>query len=202
VPSGSTPADGVYVRYPWRDLLNVLALEVDRAGAFAVGEDLGTVEDEAREALAAWRVLSYRLVWFEPRPPAEWPVLALAAVTTHDLPTVSGVWTGADLAARRSLGPVDEEAEGGLRAKLEAVCDSSELEVGEAVRRTYAALSAAPSLLVTATLDDALEVDERPNMPGTLDEWPNWSMALPAPLEEIEEDERVRAVAEVVGRDR
>jgi 4-alpha-glucanotransferase len=203
VPAGSAAAEGVYVRYPWRDLLNVLALEVDRAGGFAIGEDLGTVEDEAREALAAWSVLSYRLVLFEPRPPEQWPELALAAVTTHDLPTVSGVWTGADLAGRRQRGlPVDDEAERGLRANLEAVCGTSHLEVGEAVRRTYAALSRAPSLLVAATLDDALEVDERPNMPGTVDEWPNWSLALPAPLEEIEHDERVKAVTEAIGRGR
>lgn len=64
VPAEASAADGVYVRYPWRDLLNVLALEAHRAGAFVVGEDLGTVEDSARRALAEWGVLSYRLVWF------------------------------------------------------------------------------------------------------------------------------------------
>jgi len=70
--------------------------------------------------------------------------------------------------------------------------------VGAAVRAVYGAVASSPSLLVTATLDDVLEVDERPNQPGTLHEWPNWSIALPEPLEEIEADQRVLAVAEVM----
>lgn len=202
VPVGSEgPPDGVYVHYPWEDLLNVVALEADRAGAFVVGEDLGTVEPELREALAARNVLSYRLAWFEDRPVSEWPEKAMAAVTTHDLPTVSGVWTGADLSARRQIGlAVDEEAERGLRDRLAGITGITDAArpVGEVVRRVYEELAEAPSLLVTATLDDALEVDERPNQPGTLDEWPNWSIALPVALEDVEADGRVRAVAEVL----
>ena len=200
IPAGMTASRGVYVRYPWQDLLNVLALEVDRARGFAVGEDLGTVEPEAREALARWRVLSYRLLWFEDGPPSDWPELALAAVTTHDLPTISGVLTGADLEARRAIGvEVDHAAEVGLRDRLSRVCGPDALlDVGDAVRAVYGSLASSPSLLVTATLDDVLEVDERPNQPGTVDEWPNWSIALPEPLEEIEADPRVGAVADVM----
>ncbi len=63
------------------------------------------------------------------------------------------------------------------------------------VEGAYRALARAPSAIVVATLDDALGVEERPNMPGTVDQWPNWSLALPAPLEEIESDPRVAAVA-------
>jgi len=200
IPSGMSPADGVYVRYPWQDLLNILALEVGRAGGFAVGEDLGTVEPEAREALARWRVLSYRLLWFEDGPPSEWPELALAAVTTHDLPTISGVLTGADLEARRAIGvEVDHAAEVGLRDRLGRVCGPDALlDVSDAVRAVYGSLASSPSLLVTATLDDVLEVDERPNQPGTVDQWPNWSIALPVPLEDIEIDPRVQAVADTM----
>jgi len=204
IPSGMTPAEGVYVRYPWQDLLNVLALEVDRAGGFAVGEDLGTVEPEARQALARWRVLSYRLLWFEEGPPEEWPELALAAVTTHDLPTISGVLTGADLDARRAIGmEVDHAAERGLRDRLTRVCGPDGLDdVGAAVRAVYGALARSPALLVTATLDDVLEVDERPNQPGTVDQWPNWSIALPRPLEEVETDPRIKAVADLMAQAR
>jgi 4-alpha-glucanotransferase len=196
VPSGRSPAAGVYVRYPWEDLLNVLALEAHRAGAFVVGEDLGTIEPSVREALMAWGVLSYRLVWFEERPPAEWPEPALGAVTTHDLPTVRGAWTGADLAARQAVGlDVDEEAEAALRHRL--VAGES---VGEVVLGTYEALAAGPCLLVTATLEDVLEVEERPNMPGTVDQWPNWSLALPEPLDAVMEDPRMAALAQVMAR--
>src|SRR5690606_13595069 len=96
--------DGAYVRWPGRELLDVVALESQRAGVVVVGEDLGTVEDEVRAALAEADVLSTRLVLFEERPFAEWPELAMAAVTTHDLPTVAGVATGVDLADQRAAG--------------------------------------------------------------------------------------------------
>src|SRR5581483_7451166 len=195
VPQGAGPGAGVYVRYPWEDLLNVLALEADRAGAFVVGEDLGTVEPSARDALRERQVLSYRLLWFEHRPPQEWPEVSMAAVTTHDLPTVAGAWTGADSAARRQVGlTVDDDAERGLRHRLVSVAGAADADLTDVVQRAYGALAAAPPLLVTGTLDDALEVTERPNMPGTVDAWPNWSIALPAPLEEIETDRRVRGL--------
>jgi len=197
VPEGQGPCSGVYVRYPWADLLNIVALEAARAGAFVIGEDLGTVEPDMRAVLAQRGVLSYRLLWFEDRPPAEWPTLALAAVTTHDLPTVAGVWSGADVRARHHLGlPVDDDAESVLRDRLRAV--AGEGGVTAAVRAAYGALSEAPSLLVTATLDDVLEVEERPNIPGTTDERPNWSLALPLPLEEIQADPRVATIADVL----
>lgn len=85
-PCGNNPSDGAFVRYPSADLLDILALESVRHGAVVVGEDLGTVEESARSALADHHVLSYRLLWFEDEPPARWPPNAMAAVTTHDLP--------------------------------------------------------------------------------------------------------------------
>ena len=196
VPTGAPPGLGVYVRYPWEDLLNVVALEAWRAGAFVVGEDLGTVEPEFRAALGRWGILSYRLLWFEDSPPDGWPEVALAAVTTHDLPTVRGVWTGSDAVARTALGldaGAEDEARRRLRGRLEAVC--GDVPTDEAVVRAYGALAASPSLLVAATLDDALLVEERPNQPGVVEGWPNWSLALPEPLEQVEVDPRVKRLA-------
>jgi 4-alpha-glucanotransferase len=114
------------------------------------------------------------------------------------------VWTGADRSARRAIGlAVDDEAEQRLQDKLRhAVSADDQTPLGEVVRRAHEALSTAPSLLVTATLEDALEVEERPNQPGTVDEWPNWSIPLPVPLEELETRPGVRAVAEAIGRGR
>jgi len=198
----ASPADGVYVRYCDDDLLDIVALECHRAGAYAVGEDLGTVEDRVREELAARGVLSYRLVWFEDRPPAEYPEQALAAVTTHDLPTIAGLWTGTDLADQRGIGmEPNEEGTREVRERLKRVAGvDDEAPVDQVVTATYDALSNAPCMLLTAGLDDALGVKERPNMPGTLDEWPNWRIALPLMLEEIEADPRPRSVAEALDR--
>jgi 4-alpha-glucanotransferase len=199
VPEGRSPREGVYVSYPWEDLLNVVALEATRAGAFVVGEDLGTVEPWFREALAQWGVLSYRLLWFEDAPASAWPTAALAAVTTHDLPTVAGVVTGKDLAARVAIDvPVDDEAEQSVVERLARATGGPAPSPDDAVIGAYRVAASTPSVLVTATLEDALVVEERPNMPGTTDEWPNWSLALPEPLEDIEADPRVRRLIDAI----
>jgi len=197
VPRGGTAADGAFVRYPADDLLAILALESHRAGAVVVGEDLGTVEAGVRERLAEHQVLCYRLLWFEPDPPERYPKLALAAVTTHDLPTVAGLWSRDDIAAQRQAG-LDPNVEGFalIRKRLAQLAGLSESSTPtDVIERTYGALAGAPSVLLTATLEDALGVVERPNMPSTVDQWPNWSLALPRPLEDLEQAELPRAIA-------
>jgi len=200
--SADSPAGGAYVRYCHDDLLDIVALECHRAGAYAVGEDLGTVEDHVREELARRRVLSYRLVWFEEKPPAQYPEQALAAVTTHDLPTIAGLWTGSDLADQQTAG-MEPNAEGTrqLRERLKHVAGvDGDAPVEEVITATYEALSRAPCMLLTAGLDDALGVQKRPNMPGTTDQWPNWRIPLPLPLEGVETAPGPRAVAAALDR--
>jgi 4-alpha-glucanotransferase len=202
IPGGATPANGAYVHYPHEDLLNILALEADRAGAFVVGEALGTVANEVRTHLADRQVLTYRVWWFESDRTAAWPARALGAVTTHDLPTVAGVMTGSDTEAQRRLGmEPNEAASAGLLRKLLDWTESDEnSDVGEVTRRVYADLAQAPCAILTASLDDALGAAERPNMPGTVEGWPNWSLALPASLEEIEENPLAQQIASFLAR--
>lgn len=191
IPPGSGPRDGAYVRYPWRDLLAILVLEAARAGSFVVGEDLGTVEPWIRRELRRRGVLSYRVLWFENRPPARFPAEAMAAVTTHDLPTIAGLWSGRD----RQL--ADSEIRGRL-GRLAGV--AGDAPAGEVIERTYAALGAAPARLLTATLEDAAGALERPNLPGTTTERPNWSLPLPLTLEELERAPLPRAIAAALSR--
>ncbi|MGI8680836.1 MAG: 4-alpha-glucanotransferase, partial [Mycobacteriales bacterium] len=110
LPADGSPADGAYVRYPSADLLNIVALESHRAKAIVVGEDLGTVEAGVREAMAAHAILSYKLLVFEDDRPQLWPAQSMAAVTTHDLPTVGGLWSGSDLAEQLGYGGGPEDA--------------------------------------------------------------------------------------------
>ena len=202
IPVGAGPAAGAYVRYRSDELLDILALESHRAGAYIVGEDLGTVEDFVREELHRRGVLSYRLLWFEPHRPPDFPTQALAAVTTHDLPTVAGMWTGADQAEQRAIGlEPNEEGERAIRDKLADWSGSpDDADPSDVVVNTYRLLASAPSMILTATLDDAAVVEERPNVPGTVDERPNWSIALPVPLEELEESPVAAVIAEALNR--
>jgi 4-alpha-glucanotransferase len=196
VPADGSAVEGAYVRYPAEDLLDIVALESVRAQALVVGEDLGTVEEGVREALAEHGILSYRLLWFEEADPAEWPAAAMAAVTTHDLPTVAGLWTGDDVEEQRERGTgSDEELESGrtgLLQKLTGVRSNSRPE--DAVRRAYERLATAPSLLLSATLEDAVGERRRPNMPGTTDR-PNWSLPLPVRVEDLPEHPLLKDVA-------
>jgi 4-alpha-glucanotransferase len=199
VPPQGGPRDGAYVAYPGADLLDVVAVEAYKAGGFVVGEDLGTITEEAREALHERNILSYRLVWFEEGATTTLPERALAAVTTHDLGTIAGVWTGADLAVRRQLGlepdegpETDEPFHGRL---IEVGGVEPDASVDDVVVAVHGALAEAPSLLLLATLDDCAATPHRPNLPGTIDEWPNWRIPLPLSLDELTASPLTRRVA-------
>ncbi len=203
VPGGGTARHGAYVRYPTDDLLAILALESERAGALVVGEDLGTVEPGVRERLAAERILSTRVLWFEPGPPAGYPALSLAAVTTHDLPTVRGLWTGSDLEEQRRVGVVPNvPGTEALRARVRALIGLPDDAPADVVALTiHRRLAEAPSTLLAATLEDALGVVERPNLPGTTqDRRANWALALPETLEDIQTDPRPGTLAGTLAR--
>jgi 4-alpha-glucanotransferase len=219
IPEGAEPANGTYVRYPADDLLGVLALESLRAGALVVGEDLGTVEQGVRERLAAEGVLSYRLAWFERDPErpdrrrraADYPRLALTAATTHDLPTVAGFFSGRDLDHLCDIGVVarDRYAEAAAEQarEVESLCSlledegvlaAGERDPGALITAVHAFLARTPAMLVAATLEDAIGATDRPNVPGTVDERPNWALPLPVAVEDLATDPRVRRLAQIL----
>ena len=185
IPEGVPATEGAYVHYPASTLLALLANESRRAGAFVIGEDLGLVEPVVRQRLDEVGSLSYRLVWFESSHPEHWPHDAVAAVGTHDLPTVAGIWTRSEPEHRLHH----------LRDKLVQLTglpdDAHPLEVTAAV---YGHLARGRPRIVLASLEDALAVQERPNVPGTTAEFPNWRLALPATIEEIEQSEGARRI--------
>jgi 4-alpha-glucanotransferase len=202
LPPGGSPTDGAYVRYPADELLAVLAIESVRSGAVVVGEDLGTVEEGVRDRLRDAGLLSYRLVWFEAAVPEHYPAQALGAVTTHDLPTIAGVWSGDDAADQRAVGiQPDEAALGRLRDKLVALSGLDvDAPVEDVIVAVHQRLSAAPCALVAATLEDTLAIRRRPNLPGTTDERPNWSLGLPMALEQALDDALVARVVSALSR--
>ena len=189
IPTGMIAAEGVYVRQPAADLLALLALESRRAQAFVIGEDLGLVEPSVRRSLRRRGALSYRLLWFEGPTPARWPQEAVAAVGTHDLPTLAGIWTLREPDQRQHR----------LRQRLVDVTRAPDgtppVDVAVAA---YKALADSRSRIVLAALEDALGVEERPNVPGTTTEWPNWRLSLPRSLEDIEHSAGAHRIAEVM----
>jgi 4-alpha-glucanotransferase len=194
IPPGARAADGAYVGFPADDLLDLLALEAARAGAFVIGEDLGTVEDRVRAELAGRCVLGTHVTWFADGGPASAPTETVAAVTTHDLPTVAGVWTGADAAW---LGSHEDssaaQATRAIRARFAERTGLGETaSVADAVVAAHRELGASPARMVTAGVDDLVGQARRPNRPGTVDEWPNWRIPLPVLLDDLPEMPLVR----------
>jgi 4-alpha-glucanotransferase len=189
VPAGRTPAEGAYVRYPSADLVDIVALESHRLRAVVVGEDLGTVERGVREQMSEQNLLSYRLLYFEQDRPSRWPGKSMAAVTTHDLPTIAGLWGDVDTDDRREH--TDEDEDGLARQRsdlLAALIDRGGVDQGlsadDAIVASYEALTQAPSTLLSATIDDAVAAQRRPNIPGSVDR-ENWKIPLPVRIDDL-----------------
>ncbi len=200
IPAGETPDAGVYVRQRTDELLDLVALESVRAGAVVVGEDLGTVGPGVREELARRRLLSYRVMAMDDAPPSGFPAASLASFTTHDLPTLPGLWTGADLAAqeRLDLHPNVAGTEHARRRLAEQAQLPLDAPTEQVVRAAYRELAAAPSAIVLGQLEDTAGVLGRPNMPGTTEQWPNWVQPLPEPVEDVLEGPLTVEVAELL----
>jgi len=211
IPEGASAADGAYVRYPSQDLLDIVALESHRAQSLVVGEDLGTVEPGVRESLRDHAVLSYRLLWFEEEEPVRWPEIAMAAITTHDLPTVAGLWTGSDLADQLAHVPTPRAAlerdQAELLGRLPGVRgDDAEdaedtvggaAEVADVIVAAHRRLAESPCVLVTVTLEDAVAQQPRPNLPGTTTR-ANWSIPLPVLVDDLPDHPLAAAVVAVL----
>lgn len=202
IPPGGTAADGAYVRYRHEEILALLAEECRNARAFAVGEDLGTLEPGIRETLARCGILGSKVFWFEADPPSRWPSGTCGSLSTHDLPTLAGLWSGSDAAEQASLG-LHENAEAvqamlGRLKSLAGLGRSADLR--EVVRKAHCLLAEAGSNLIAVSLEDALGVPRRPNIPGTVHERPNWRLPLPLSLEAIEKDPLVLEVAAAMDR--
>jgi 4-alpha-glucanotransferase len=201
IPPGHSPDRGTYVRYDAEAMLGILALEAHRAGAVVVGEDLGTVPDEVTETLHERGMLSAAVLWFQRDEddallaPGQWPKDAMASISTHDLPTAAGFLRGEHVRVRASLGLlVDPDAEAGRAAADRAELLSELAEHGllpegpseeDLVVALHELLATSASALLLTSPQDAIGEPRQPNLPGTIDEYPNWRIPLPVTVDEL-----------------
>ena len=218
------PKAGAYVSYPLDELLGILALESRRHRCLVVGEDLGTVPPQVREAMRSHGVLSYCPLLFERvdggafKPPAQWNPHALAVVSTHDLPTLRGFWSGADIDLRAGLGLFPDDAVRNQqvvgraqdRAQLLLALEREQLmPEGASVHPTslsditpafvdavHAFLARTPSRLLAVQLEDVLHQPLQVNIPGTSEQqYPNWRRKLDTAVEDLAGDARWLSLA-------
>ncbi|MDA8388471.1 MAG: 4-alpha-glucanotransferase [Nitrospiraceae bacterium] len=214
IPEGMKPEQGAYVKYPTAELMGILEIESRRRKAVIIAEDLGTVESGVRETLMGGNMLSYRLFYYERLypsaelvPPGLFPPRAFCAVSTHDLPTLCGYWAEKDIAIKRrlSLYPSEEAHRDDLSARRrdKAIIVNALKKEGlipdnyeipdrmneELMFAIYRHLGRTPCLFVAASLEDWLQSEEQPNMPGTTDAYPNWRIKAPVHLESFAGDD-------------
>ncbi len=190
VPEGRPATDGVYLRYHAEDMLAILALESVRHKCALVGEDLGTVPDHVRPAMARHGMFRLHVgQWFLPGKvgdrPGSSPPESIASLNTHDTATFAGWWNGADIDDRRDLKLITEEqdarerreraeARSAVLAFAAPRVDDHLTAVERAMVAATADLAAGPAEVVLVALDD-LALDPVPhNVPGTTTERPNW----------------------------
>ena len=212
IPDGVEAAQGIYVRDNAEDLLHILALESVRNQNIIVGEDLGTVTDEMREMFSRFRILSYRLFYFERyrdgdfKPSWEYPRQALVSSSTHDLPTLAGFWKGRDIEARRAAGLVDEN---GYRNQWEdrnrekqRMLDRLHAEHllpdwyaretkhvpdvdGDLHNAIIGFLAQVQSMLLLLNQEDLTMESEQQNLPGSTAQYPNWQRKMRGAIEDL-----------------
>ncbi|MGX9458915.1 4-alpha-glucanotransferase [Photobacterium damselae subsp. damselae] len=212
IPKGESAKAGAYMYYPVEDLLAILALESHRHQCTVIGEDLGTVPDEIVDKLATAGVHSYKVFFFETAEdggyfsPRHYPDQSMAALCTHDMPTLRGFWHCDDLKMGRELGLYpDQDALNGLfdsRAESkQRILDSLDWHgyLSQNIGRNAAYvpmdsklsegmqlhLAAGASALLSLQLEDWLEMDKPVNIPGTVDEYPNWRRKLSTTLDDL-----------------
>ncbi len=225
VPDGASAAEGAYLAFPRQDLLRLIALESQRHRAIVLGEDLGTIPEGFQDALAADGILGMRVLWFERKderfiPPRDWTAAAAAMTSTHDLPTAAGWWAGRDLEWRAQLdlagGPDKQAHDGNERFRdrfllWNAMRDSGAAQ-GDPPPDTDGAtfadaatryVAAAGCDLAIIPIEDALALQEQPNLPGTMDkQHPNWRRRLPGPAADLLQPPDVAARLAAVTRAR
>jgi len=207
VPLGAEAKSGCYVRFPFDDLLGVLALESTRNRCLVVGEDLGTVPEGFRQRIHDMNIPGCAVFYFERasdgrfKPPSDYRRKAMATVSTHDLTPFAGFWEKRDVAQRLALGIYTEseakhaEAERDVdRARLlEALTetgiavpmqDDGSVDTQDLCRAVHAFLASSASQLFLAKPDDLLGEREPLNVPGTTFEVPNWRRKLSANVDD------------------
>ena len=223
IPKGESATQGAYIYYPVEDMLAILALESHRHQCSVIGEDLGTVPDEIVEILRDAGVHSYKVFFFETSEedggfisPAHYAEQSMSALCTHDMPTLRGFWHCDDLKMGQELGlyPDAKQLEGLFASRLECkqgILDSVAWHgyLPEGVGRdaqyvpmdSYLAealqlhVAAGSSTLLSVQLEDWLEMDKPVNIPGTVDEYPNWRRKLSMNLDEVFAQEGVNRIA-------
>ncbi len=193
VPRGFKPDNGAYVQMPFEALLAAIARESVAHKCIVIGEDLGTVPEGFRETMQDFGIWSYLVMMFERdeaghfRNSDFYRPNALVTLNTHDLCTYAGWRSFSDLKVKLSLGldpGENDQARWDALGMLDEILRQNGITAND-LYSVLAFLSRTPSRLLAVSLEDLLGVLDQPNIPGTIDQHPNWRQRLPVALDKI-----------------
>lgn len=193
VPRGFRADNGAYVQMPFEALLAVTALESAAHACVVIGEDLGTVPPGFREQMNDWGIWSYQVMMFECdehgrfRGIDHYSANALVTFNTHDLASYAGWRSFSDLKLKRSLG-IDPGESDEARWHALGMLDEALRGCGIGGHDLYSVVSflaRTRSRLLAISLEDLLGVVDQPNIPGTVNEHPNWRQRVPVAVDQI-----------------
>jgi 4-alpha-glucanotransferase len=193
VPRGFKPDNGAYVQMPLEALLAAVVRESVTHKCIVIGEDLGTVPEGFRETMQDFGIWSYLVMMFERDDAGHFRNIdhyrpnALVTLNTHDLCTYAGWRSFSDLKMKLSLGldpGEDDKARWDALGMLDQILRQNGIAASD-LYSVLAFLSRTPSRLLAVSLEDLLGVIDQPNIPGTIDEHPNWRQRLPVTLDKI-----------------
>ena len=209
IPHGLPGGQGAYLRLPFADMLAVVAEESRRCRCIVIGEDLGTVPENFRALLSSWGIWRYLVVMFEQdgdgsfRRPDQYPEHAIATFNTHDLATFAGWMSSHDLKLKRDINVDPGETEDERHNSRVTLCRALTAATGKlqiSFAEVAAFLGATPTHLVSVAIEDVLGVRDQVNVPGTVNEHPNWRRRWPIVLEELSSDQRMLEIAATFSR--
>lgn len=201
-------APGGYITQPFQSLLAIIKIEAARAETLVIGEDLGLVPDGFRDAMRENGFYGYSVLQYEKkgdgfRHPNQGPAQVLSCFATHDTPTLRGYEAGRDIAWWQKLGWTDQAQSDDTTAQrardVEALrqigSNTADIDLADAV---IDGLAKSPAAMVSVQLDDVLDHVEAQNLPGTIHEHPNWRRKYAISLEDLAQDARLQAIADIM----
>ncbi len=172
-------------------------------------------------------ILSYRLLYFEKDLQGnhyghrQYPTSALVSISTHDLPTLSGFWSGRDIEIRHKIGQLDDEQtkkfksdrsenksklveklihEGFISEQVGADALKEALPTEELHEAVLKFLMQSPSVMVMINQEDIFLDERQQNIPGTTWQNPNWVTKMSCTVEELRSDPEAARLSQKFGR--
>lgn len=228
-PPGQSAQNGAYVHYPLEQMMDLLALESHINQCVIIGEDLGVVPDEFREAMSHAKLLSNKVFYFEKhnngdfKSPKDIAQHAFTTINNHDVPTLVSWWNGSDLDLRKTLNLLEEGVDFNevcdyrmfekerlihvLRDEQLLPSDESDSQLNamadmDLIKAILMLGARVKSQVYAIQLEDLLLMDEPVNVPGTFNEYPNWQRKLSMSLETMFARSDIQAVLMGINNER